>query len=72
MVHLQREGLVLILHIPSLTLESTINITNINSPFLLTTNTLFLDGPALGADDLSGQAVYRIAVLRKLPQHLLE
>ena len=58
---MKREGSVSIPNIPSQALEPITNKTNINSPFLWTANTLFLDEAAVGADNLSEKLVYRIA-----------
>ena len=66
MVQMKREGLVLIPNIPSQTLESITNKTDINSLFLWTANT-FVDEATVGADNLSEKSVYRIADVVKSP-----
>ena len=64
MVQMEREGLVLILNIPSQALES---ITNISSPFLRTANTLFLNEAAAGAENLSEKSPYRTTSVANSP-----
>ena len=61
---MQGEVLVLIPSIPLQTLESITNI-NIDSPFLSTTDTLFLDEAVVGVENVSEKAVYPLQALRR-------
>ena len=61
----ETKGLVLIPNNPSQALESITNITNVNSLFLWTANTLFLDEAAADIDNLPEESLYRIASVAK-------